>query len=72
LILVLGSISFAVDASHATVKRIQKEIALMICVYGSIAIITLAASYLLMRSMGIIGVGITWVVGNELWQVELA
>jgi len=36
----------------------------VICVYGGIAIVTLVASYVLMQSMGIIGVGIAWVIGN--------
>jgi O-antigen/teichoic acid export membrane protein len=64
LILVLGSIPFAINSLYATIKRVQKEITPLIWVYGSIAIITLAASYLLMHNMGIIGVGIAWVNGN--------
>ena len=37
----------------------------MIGVYGSIAVITLVASYLLMHNIGITGVGVAWVIGNS-------
>lgn len=63
-ILVLGSIPFAFNSLYATTKRVQKEIKPVIFVYGGIAMITIVGSYLLMQSMGIIGVGIAWVIGN--------
>lgn len=65
LLLVLGSIPFAVNALYATIKRVQKEMKPVIWVYGSIAVLTLVGSYLLIQSLGIIGVGIAWVVGNS-------
>jgi hypothetical protein len=69
---VLGSIPFAVNTLYATVKRIQKEIAPLIWVYGGIAIITLTASYLLMQStMGLIGVGIACVLANGLVAIAI-
>lgn len=64
LILVLGSIPFAFNALYATIKRIQKENKPVIWVYGGIAVITLAVSYLLMQSMELTGIGLAWVVGN--------
>lgn len=63
-ILMLGSIPFAFNALYATIKRIQKEIKPVIWVYGGIAIITLVVSYILMQSIGIIGAGIAWILGN--------
>jgi len=36
----------------------------VIWVYGGIAVITLVGSYLLARSIGIVGVGIAWLIGN--------
>jgi len=65
LILVLGSIPFAINALYATIKRVQKDVKPVIYVYGGIAIITILGSYLLMQSMGIIGVGVAWVIGNS-------
>jgi len=64
LILVLGSISFAFNVVYASIKRVQKEIKPVIWVYGGIAVITLVGSYTLMQSLGIVGVGIAWLIGN--------
>jgi len=64
LILVLGSVPFAFNVVYASVKRVQKEIKPVIWVYGGIAVITLVGSYLLARSIGIVGVGIAWLMGN--------
>ncbi|MCU4139669.1 MAG: Membrane protein involved in the export of O-antigen and teichoic acid [Methanophagales archaeon] len=64
LILVLGSIPFAFNVVYASVKRVQKEIKPVIWIYASIAVITLVGSYLLARSIGIVGVGIAWVLAN--------
>ena len=36
----------------------------MIWVYAGIAVITLVLGYLLMQSMGLVGIGYAWVVGN--------
>jgi len=72
LILVLGSIPFAFNALYASVKRIQKEIKPVILVYGGIAIITLVASYLLMQSIGLVGIGIAWVIGNGVVAGEIS
>jgi len=55
LILVLGSVSFAVNALYASVKRVQKEIKPVIWIYAGIAVITLVAGYLLMGKFGLIG-----------------
>ena len=64
LILVLGSIPFAFNVVYASVKRVQKEVKPVIWVYGGIAVITLVGSYLLARSIEIVGVGYAWVIGN--------
>ncbi len=72
LILALGSIPFAFNSLYAATKRVQKEIKPVVYVYGSIAIITLAASYLLMQNLGIIGVGIAWLLANGLICIFIA
>ena len=63
-ILVLGCIPFAFNVLYATTKRVQKEIMPVIYVYGGIVVITLVGSYFLMQSMGVIAVGIAWIIGN--------
>jgi len=64
LILVLGSVPFAFNVIYASIKRVQKEVKPVIWIYASIAVITLVGSYLLARSIGIVGVGIAWVLAN--------
>jgi O-antigen/teichoic acid export membrane protein len=64
LILALGSIPFAVNSLYVAIKRVEREIKSLILVLGGIAIITLMLSYMLIYSLGIIGVGVAWVVGN--------
>lgn len=64
LILSIASIPYAVIAVYATVKRVQKKIMPVIYAYGAVVGITLAGGYLLMQSMGLIGVGTAWVIGN--------
>ena len=72
LILMLGCIPFAFNTLYASVKRVQKEIIPLIWIYGSITVIILTASYFLMRSIGIIGVGIAWVLGNGIASLGIA
>jgi O-antigen/teichoic acid export membrane protein len=63
-ILALASFPFAFNSLYIAIKEVQKEIKPVIYVYGAIALITIAGSYVLMPNMGIIGVGIAWVIGN--------
>ncbi len=64
LILVLGSVPFAVNSLYASVKRVKKEIKPVIYVYGGIAVITLATGYVMMQTMGLVGIGYAWMAGN--------
>lgn len=64
LILAFGSIPFTFSALYATMKRIQGEIKAVIYIYSGVTIITLVASYILMQSLGLVGVGYAWVFGN--------
>ena len=63
-ILVLGNVPFAINALYASVMRVKREVKPVVGVYGGIAIVTIEVSYLLMREMGLVGVGIGWLVGN--------
>ena len=68
-ILALASIPYSVNVLYASIKRIRKEIKPLIYLYAGISILTIATSYLLMQNMGIIGVGIAWVLANVLVAV---
>ncbi|MBN1761707.1 MAG: oligosaccharide flippase family protein [Methanomicrobia archaeon] len=63
-ILALGSVPVALNTIYTTIKRVQKELMPVILVSGGTALLTLLGSYLLIQRMGVIGVGIAWVLGN--------
>ncbi len=61
-ILVLGSAPFAINALYASVMRVKKRIKPVVGIYGGIAVVTIAVSYLLMQKMGLVGVGVGWLL----------
>ncbi len=63
-LLVLSSVPVAVNALYATIKRVQKEVKPIIYVYSFIALFVIAGSYVLMKEMGLVGIGIAWISGN--------
>ena len=63
-ILALSTIPFAVNTVYVTVKNIKKQVKAVTLIYGVIAVVTLGGSYLLLESMGLVGVGYAWMVGN--------
>jgi O-antigen/teichoic acid export membrane protein len=63
-ILVISSLPFAVNSLYASIKRIQKEVKPLIYVYATVSIITVLASYMLIQSLGIVGVGYSWFMAN--------
>ncbi|MFW6120326.1 MAG: lipopolysaccharide biosynthesis protein [Petrotogales bacterium] len=66
VVLSIGSVPFSFNVLYISIKRIQKQVKPLIYVYGLVAVITLSTSYLLMQSMGLIGVGFAWILGNGL------
>ena len=64
MILVLGCIPFAINAVYVSVMRVKRRIKPVVGVYGGIAVVTIVVSYLLIQEMGLVGVGIGWLVGN--------
>ncbi|RLB65023.1 MAG: hypothetical protein DRH04_10920 [Deltaproteobacteria bacterium] len=70
-VLALACIPFSLNSVYATVKRVQKDVWQVICVYGGIAVVTLVAGYVLMGEFGLIGVGYAWVVGNGVVSIGI-
>lgn len=64
LILSAASIPHSVNVVYVAVMRVEQKVAQVIYVYGGIAFITLAGSYILTHSMGLIGIGVSWILGN--------
>jgi len=71
LILSLASVPYAFNIVYLTVKRIKEEIWIVIIAYGFLAIFTLLVSYVLLPIMGIIGVGISWLLGNGIIMIAI-
>lgn len=63
-ILALSAIPLALNTVYVTVKNIKKQVKTVTLIYGVIAVGTLGGSYLLLGSMGLVGIGYAWVMGN--------
>ncbi len=66
LILVAGSVPFAINSIYTAVKRVKKETNSVVLVYFCISMVTILGSYFLIPRAGLIGVGYAWVSGNLL------
>lgn len=58
--LALAAIPVAITRVYVTIKRVQLKIRPIMAIYAFIAIGTLALSYSLMTSIGLLGTGIAW------------
>ncbi|MBA7642411.1 hypothetical protein ES703_50104 [subsurface metagenome] len=59
-ILALATIPMAITRVYVTIKRVQLKNRPIIAIYAFTAICALALSYVLMSSMGLLGIGIAW------------
>ena len=59
-ILVLSSILVPLNQLYITTKRVQGQVKPIIYVYAIIAIFTIGIGYILMKSIGLTGIGIGW------------
>jgi O-antigen/teichoic acid export membrane protein len=60
----IGCIPFAINQIYLTIKRVQIDIKPMIYVNLCIAILVISGSYILMKTVGLIGIGIAWIIGQ--------
>ncbi len=72
LILCLASIPYSFNIVYLTAKRVKEEIGIVIIAFGFLAFFTVLGSYILIQTIGIIGVGIAWLVGNVIITVGVA
>jgi O-antigen/teichoic acid export membrane protein len=63
-LLALSSIPMAIDELYISVKRFEKKLLPVILVYGFIACGTISGSLLLLGPLGLLGIGIAWLVSN--------
>lgn len=63
-LLAVSAIPYSIGSIIVANKRIKKENTAVIFIYGLLATITLAGSYLLLEEKGLIGIGYAWILGN--------
>ncbi len=63
-ILALSSIPLAINTLYIAVKRVQKKLKPVVLVNAFIAAVTIGAGYLLMDSLGLVGVGVAWITAQ--------
>ncbi len=68
-ILVISSIPVAINEIYISIYRIKKKIVPVIAIYGWVALFTIICSYFLIDIVGIMGVGIAYLIGNSLASV---
>jgi O-antigen/teichoic acid export membrane protein len=71
-ILGIAAIPVAINSLFITIRRIQKKIDVVIWVGASIAIGTLTLSYLLLGQMGLVGIGLAWLISQGLVAIAIA
>ena len=60
----IGCIPFAINQIYLTITRVQIDIKPIIYVNLLVAILVIGGSYLLMKTVGLIGIGIAWIFGQ--------
>lgn len=64
LILSVASIPHSVNVVYVAVMRVEQKVMQVIYVYGGIAFLTLAGSYFSIHAMGLMGIGVSWILAN--------
>jgi O-antigen/teichoic acid export membrane protein len=68
----IGYLPVTITTLYLTIIRVQKRIKPLIYVSGFIAVFTIVAGYLLMNSLGLIGVGIAWLSAQTIVALVVA
>jgi len=63
-VLAVSSIPVAINTIYVAVKRVQKEIKIVILIYVFIATFTIGVGYILMMKVGLIGIGMGWLLSQ--------
>ena len=62
--LVLSGIPLVFNTLYVTEKRIRQEVMPVIIIYAFVALSTIGVGYVLMKEMGLVGIGIAWLSSN--------
>ena len=71
LFLLLACIPYSINEICATYYKIMKNITPVIMIYGAITILTFIMSYFFIQSIGLMGIGISWLISNTLVCIVL-
>ena len=63
-LLALASLPYLVVNVYISAARVEKRIGAIVLTAGTMATVSLAAGYVLLRSMGLQGVGVAWLAGQ--------
>jgi len=64
LLLCIGSIPHSINVVYVAIMRVKKNIMPVIIIYGAIAVLTILGSYIVIKEIGLIGIGISWIFAN--------
>jgi O-antigen/teichoic acid export membrane protein len=68
----LSALPLALNSIYMSILRVEKKSMVLILLTASIAVVTLALSYLLLPRMGITGIGISWLVSQGVVALGIA
>ncbi len=64
-LLTLSGIPIAINTIYVTYKRMQRQLAPVVVVYGFVALVTVGVGYALLDRMKLTGIGIAWLASNS-------
>ncbi|MHB8085426.1 MAG: lipopolysaccharide biosynthesis protein [Dehalococcoidia bacterium] len=70
-ILIVSSIPVAVNEIYIAVYRIRKQIKPIILIYGFIALFSIGAGYILLKLLGLTGIGVAWLSAHCIMMMIL-
>jgi O-antigen/teichoic acid export membrane protein len=70
-ILIISSIPVAVNEIYVAVYRMRKQIKPIILIYGFIALFSIGAGYILLKILGLTGIGIAWLSAHCIMMMIL-
>jgi len=63
-ILIFANIFYIINSIYVAIKRVEKNVKAIVFTYGFLSIFTLILSYVLIHPMGLMGIGLSWLLSN--------
>ncbi len=65
-LLTLSAIPFVINSLFVSIARAQKRMRAVVYTLGSLCILVMSSSYVLLRTLGIVGVGVSWLASQSI------